>query len=309
MATIGFVFSGQGSQKAGMGQSFYEASDLAKRIFEEAEALRPNTIKQCFEGTAEELKQTDITQPCLYITDLVAGLVLQEQLQEKGITPKAVAGFSLGEIPALAFASAYSHMDGFQIACKRGAYMAEAAKETDSTMVAVLKLDNETIEQICKQFEAVYPVNYNAPQQLVVAGLISSMEEFQKAIREAKGRCMPIAVGGGFHSPFMDDVVPKMEEVLKTISIKAPEIPVYSNYKTVPYEAEYMIEWLTKQINHALRFQESIEHMVADGIDTFIEVGCGNTLTKLIKRIAPESQVFQFSTMEDWNAIESALFK
>ena len=201
MGKIAFVFSGQGAQKAGMGKAFYEVDATVKSLFDGAEVLRNGTLSQCFEGTAEELKETQNTQPCLYLADLAAAIALSEA----GITPDGVAGFSLGEIPALAFAGAYSHLDGFQIACARGKAMAKAAAEHPASMLAVMKLENAKIEEICKGFKQVYPVNYNAPGQLVVAGAKEEMDAFSKAVREAGGRGMPVAVGGGFHSPFMDE--------------------------------------------------------------------------------------------------------
>ena len=302
MGKIAFVFSGQGAQKAGMGKAFYEANETVKKLFHDAECLREGTLKQCFEGTAEELKETQNTQPCLYLADLAAAIALSEA----GITPDGVAGFSLGEIPALAFAGAYSHLDGFQIACARGNIMAKAAAEHPASMLAVMKLENKKVEEICKQFRQVYPVNYNGPGQLVVAGAKEEMDDFNKAIREAGGRGMTVAVGGGFHSPFMDEASSEFAEEAKNFELKQPEITVYSNYTTEPY-SENVLELMTNQINHSLRWQESIERMAADGFDTFIEVGVGDTLKKLIKRILPEARVYSVSNMEEVQKVKEEL--
>ena len=302
MGKIAFVFSGQGAQKAGMGKAFYESSATAKALFDGAEALRTGTLAQCFEGTAEELKETQNTQPCLYLADLAAAIAAAEA----GITPDGVAGFSLGEIPALAFAEAYSHLDGFQIACARGKAMAKAAAEHPASMLAVMKLENEKIEAICKGFKQVYPVNYNAPGQLVVAGAKEEMDAFSKAVREAGGRGMPVAVGGGFHSPFMDEAAKAFAAEIGRFELKQPAIPVYSNYTTKPY-GENVLELMTNQINHSLRWQESIEGMAADGFDTFIEVGVGDTLKKLIKRILPEARVYSVSNMEEVQKVKEEL--
>ncbi|WP_458408270.1 ACP S-malonyltransferase [Anaerotignum sp.] len=302
MGKIAFVFSGQGAQKAGMGKDFYEKNETVKILFDGTEENRKGTLAQCFEGTAEELKETQNTQLCLYLADLAAAIAVAEA----GITPDGVAGFSLGEIPALAFAGAYSHLDGFQIACARGKVMAKAAAEYPASMLAVMKLDNTKIEEICRQFKQVYPVNYNAPGQLVVAGAKEEMDDFNKAIREAGGRGMPVAVGGGFHSPFMDEAAKAFAAEIQKFALKQPEITVYSNFTTEPY-GENVLELMQNQINHSLRWQESMERMAADGFDTFIEVGVGDTLKKLIKRILPEAKVYSVSNMEEVQKIKEEL--
>lgn len=302
MGKIAFVFSGQGAQKAGMGKSFYENNQTVKDLFDRAETLRSGTQAQCFAGTAEELKETQNTQPCLYLTDLAAAIALSEA----GIQADGAAGFSLGELPALAFAGAYSYADGFRLACIRGKAMARAAAEHPASMLAVMKLDNEKIEEICKQFKQVYPVNYNAPGQLVVAGAAEEMEAFQQAIRTAGGRGLPVAVGGGFHSPFMDEASREFSESAREFQLKQPALTVYSNFTTKPYTAN-VLELMENQINHSLRWQESIERMAADGFDTFIEVGIGDTLKKLIKRILPEARVYSVSNMEEIEKVKEEL--
>lgn len=302
MGKIAFVFSGQGAQKAGMGKAFYEAGEAVHGLFDGAEALRTGTLKQCFEGTAEELKETQNTQPCLYLADLAAAIAVSEA----GITPEGAAGFSLGELPALAFAGAYSYLDGFRLACARGKAMAKAAAEHPASMLAVMKLENSKVEEVCKQFKQVYPVNYNAPGQLVVAGAKEEMDAFSKAVREAGGRGLPVAVGGGFHSPFMDEASKEFAEAAKTFDLKKPAIPVYSNFTTEPY-TENVRELMEQQINHSLRWQESIERMAADGFDTFIEVGVGDTLKKLIKRILPDAKVYNVSNMEEIAKVKEEL--
>ena len=165
-------------------------------------------------------------------------------------------------------------------------------------MLAVMKLENTKVEEICKNFQQVYPVNYNGPGQLVVAGAKEEMDAFSRAVREAGGRGMPIAVGGGFHSPFMDGAAKAFGEKAAAFTLRKPEIAVYSNFTTEPY-TENVRELMEQQINHSLRWQESIERMAADGFDTFIEVGVGNTLKKLIARILPESHVYSVSSMEE----------
>lgn len=302
MGKIAFVFSGQGAQKAGMGHSFYEGSATVKELFDAAEQLRGGTLAQCFFGTAEELKETQNTQPCLYLADLAAALAAVEA----EIQPQGAAGFSLGELPALAFAGAYCPLDGFRLACARGEVMAKAAAAHPASMLAVLKLEKEKIEEICKRFQQVYPVNDNAPGQLVVAGAAEEMEEFKKAVREAGGRTMPVAVGGGFHSPFMDTASEAFAAAAENFSLRKPHLPVYSNLTAKPY-TEKVREQMTQQINHPLRWQESIRQMAADGFDTFIEVGVGDTLQKLIRRILPAAKVYGISDLADVARVKEEL--
>ena len=302
MGKIAFVFSGQGAQKAGMGKSFFDGDADVRELFQQAEARRAGTLAQCFAGSAQELKQTENTQPCLYLADLAAAMALSNQ----GVQPEGVAGFSLGEIPALAFAGAYDKVDGFRLACARGHAMGQTAKKYPASMVAVMRLEKDVVEEICKTFRQVYPVNYNAPSQLVVAGRLDEMERFARAVKAAGGRTMPVAVGGGFHAPFMDEAAVAFGEALAGIAVKPPRIPVYSNTTAMPY-GENVGELMTRQINHPLRWQESIEQMAADGFDTFIEVGVGTTLKKLIARILPECRVFAVSSLEEMEQVKAEI--
>ena len=174
MGKIAFVFAGQGAQYPGMGQELAQCSPAAAQVFQQLDALRPGTSQQCFSGTEAELKETRNTQPCLYCVDLAAACALREA----GVAPAALAGFSLGEIAALTFSGAVSPEDGFSIVCARGEAMQAAAEQTDAAMVAVVKLDNATVEGLCARFRRVYPVNYNCPGQLVVAGAREELEPF-----------------------------------------------------------------------------------------------------------------------------------
>ncbi len=299
MGKIAFVFSGQGAQRPGMGQEFYEHSPAARELFDKAEQLRPGTIRQCFSGDPAELKDTQNAQPCLYLTDLAAALAVQEA----GITPDGVAGFSLGEIPALAFAGAYSHLNGFQMACKRGQLMAAAAAAFPATMAAVLKLENQVVEQLCSRYQRIYPVNYNGPGQLVVSGAVEELEPFKQDVAQAGGKIIPLAVSGGFHTPFMDTAAEGFGEYLQQVSIQKPTLTAYSNYTAAPY-GDNVRELLTRQINHPVRWEAIIRHMVAEGFDTFIEVGVGSTLQKLIQKIAPDSRSF---AVEDWAGLQQTV--
>ena len=293
MGKIAFVFSGQGAQYPGMGKAFYEASPAAKAVFDTAEAIRPGTIAQCFSGTPEELTVTENTQPCLFCTDLAAAMATQEA----GIHADMAAGFSLGELAALTFGGAFRTAEGFSLVWKRGAFMQEAACRFDSAMVAVVKLPNETVEAICKHYTHVYPVNYNCPGQLVVAGLRSELPAFTEEIRAARGKAIPLPVGGGFHSPFMKDAAARFSEALAGAAMQPLRLPVYSNVTASPY-CEDPAGLLASQIQSPVRWQESIEAMIAAGADTFLELGPGKTLCGLIHKISKAVRCFPVENPE-----------
>ena len=280
MAKTALVFSGQGAQYPGMGRELFECSPAARAVFDMAEAIRPGTVKQCFEGTKEELAVTINTQPCVFITDLAAAAAVAE----KGVKPDFVAGFSLGEIAAIAFAGMLSYEDAFRLVCKRAELMDKAAKECPGAMAAVMKITPEQTEEICAGFTKAYPVNYNSPAQTVVAADISEIDALCDKVKDLKGKAVKLAVSGAFHSPFMDQASEGMAEYLKTIDLKAPEIPVYANYSAQPYEGDYK-ELVALQINHPVRWQKTVENMIEAGAESFIEVGVGKTLTGLIKKI------------------------
>ena len=201
MGKIAFVFSGQGAQYSGMGKALYASSPAAKAVFDMADSLRPGTARQCFEGSMEELTQTVNTQPCVFAVDLAAA----RALAERGIQPDCVAGFSLGEIAALAFAGVLSDEEAFRLVCKRGELMDKAARENPGAMVAVLKLTSAQTEELCQRFEKTYPVNYNSPAQTVVATTTENADAFCQAVKAAGGKAKVLPVSGAFHSPFMAD--------------------------------------------------------------------------------------------------------
>ena len=281
MGKTAFLFSGQGAQKPGMGQDLAAASAAAQEVFAMADSLRPGTTNMCAVGPAEELNQTRNTQPCLFCTDLAAACALRAA----GIQADGVAGFSLGEIAALTFAGYLSPEDGFRLVCARAQCMDHAAQETPSAMVAVLRLDNQVIEDLCHQFDGVYPVNYNCPGQLVVAGKKEQLPSFCQAAKQAGGRTVELAVSGGFHSPMMQSAAQALEEELKHFSFVPGKIPLYSNVTAHPYGGNSPQELLTRQLVSPVLWQQTITNMIADGFDTFIEVGVGKTLMNFVKKI------------------------
>ena len=287
MGKIAFVFSGQGAQHVGMGQDFYESVASVKALYEAAEQARPGTLEQCFTGDGTALKQTENTQPCLYLADIAAAMALREN----GIVPDAVAGFSLGEIPALAFAGAYSAEEGFAIAAKRGACMAAASDAEIASMAAIVRIPSEQAEELAAKYDKVYPVNYNSPMQLVVSGDKEQLAALSADVKAVKGRAVPLAVSGAFHSPYMTPAVAPFAQALEGFEVKLPEIPVYSNYTSKPYEGDPKA-LMCSQINNPVKWTQLIRNMAAEGFDTFIECGAGNTLQKLVSQILPEAKCY-----------------
>lgn len=299
MGKIAFLFSGQGAQYSGMGLDLYNNSPVAKDLFDQLEIIKPGNMELCFRGTKEDLTKTINTQPCLYSVDLAAAL----SLKAKGINADVVAGFSLGELAALSFAESMSYIDGFKIVCKRGEYMQAAGEERESSMMAVLKLDNATVEDLCRKYNEVYPVNYNYPGQLVVSGLKSEMQLFMNDVKEAGGKALPLSVSGAFHSPFMLSAENKFIEYLKNFELNTPKIPVYSNFTANPY-AHDVSGLLTKQLMNPVLWQKSIENMINSGVDTFIEVGVGKTLSGFVSKISKDVSIYN---VEDMESIENTV--
>lgn len=294
MGKIALIFSGQGAQYSGMGKALYDASPAAKAVFDLADSIREGTSAQCLEGAAGELNRTVNTQPCVFTADLAAAYAVKEA----GIVPDCVAGFSLGEIAALAYAGILTDEEAFRLVCKRGELMDKAAKENPGAMVAVMKMTPAQVEEVCAGFDKTYPVNYNSPAQTVVATTSESADAFCEAVKAAGGRAKQLPVSGAFHSPFMADAAAGLADYMKDVDFKEPALPIYSDYTAKPYEGDYK-ELVRAQVENPVRWQTIVENMIAEGVDTFIEVGVGKTLTGLIKRIDENVAAFKAETPED----------
>lgn len=302
MGKKAFLFAGQGAQSVGMGKDLYENVPAAKNVFDMGEALRPDTLNMCFSGAQEELVKTVNTQPCLFLTDLACA----EALKSGGVKADCAAGFSLGEIPALAFTGVMTAENAFRLVVKRGESMDYCSNKRKGGMAAALKLAPEKVEEVCSSFKEVYPVNYNCPGQVSCAGAEEEIDDFCAAISAAGGRAVKLAVSGAFHTPFMAEASSVLKEELNNLPVKAAEIPLYSNYTAAVYPSDEDVikENIYKQVVNPVRWEKILRAMWDDGVDTFIEVGAGKTLSGFVKRTLPEAKIY---TVTDCASLEAAL--
>ncbi len=283
MGKIAFVFSGQGDQFPGMGKELADKYPSAKAVFDMCDGIRPGTSEQCFNGTEEELKETKNTQPCLFAMELAAANVLFD----KGVKPEALAGFSLGEVTAATAAGIFDNETGFRLVCKRGELMQTEAEKFDTSMAAVVKLTPEQVQDVCAKYSDVYPVNFNCPGQITVSGLASQMKDFSADVKAAGGRALPLKLKGAFHSPFMNAASEAFRVELENAKINKGNITLYSDLTSMPYTDD-VAELLSKQICSPVLWEKIVRNMIADGFDTFIEIGPGRTLTNMIKKISAD---------------------
>ena len=283
MGKIAFVFSGQGDQFPGMGKDLADKYPSAKAVFDMCDGIRPGTSEQCFNGTEEELKETKNTQPCLFAMELAAANVLFD----KGVRPEALAGFSLGEVTAATAAGIFDNETGFRLVCKRGELMQTEAEKFDTSMAAVVKLTPEQVQDVCAKYSDVYPVNFNCPGQITVSGLASQMKDFSADVKAAGGRALPLKLKGAFHSPFMNAASEAFRVELESVKINKGNITLYSDLTSMPYTDD-VAELLSKQICSPVLWEKIVRNMIADGFDTFIEIGPGRTLTNMIKKISAD---------------------
>jgi len=300
MDKLAFVFAGQGAQAPGMGRDLYENFAPARQAFDRAEAIRPGTLKQCFEGPAEELTLTVNAQPCLFVTDYVCALAAREVAGQ----PAFCAGFSLGEMPAAAFSGLLPFEEAFRLVTKRAELMRACAEKNPGAMFAVVKLPAEKVEELCKGINEAYPVNYNCPGQTVVACALETAEALQAAARAEGGRAIRLNVSGAFHSPFMREASEAMRKALEGAPFARPDMPLYANLTARPYEAGAEADTLARQTVSPVRWQETVEHMVSQGANLFVEVGPGDTLAGLIRKIVPGADTVCVGGLEGLAALK-----
>ncbi|MCK8823951.1 ACP S-malonyltransferase [Fuchsiella alkaliacetigena] len=286
-AKIAFLFPGQGAQKVGMGADFYEEYEVAQEVFKKAnQALGFEISDLAFNGPAAELKETANTQPAI----LTMSIAVNEVLKEKGVQADVVAGHSLGEYSALVAAGALSFSEGVKLVRKRGEFMEAAVPSGQGAMGAVIGLDREDVEAVVEEgseFGVVELANYNTPIQTVISGAEEAVEKTLELAKEAGAkRALPLPVSGPFHSSLMAPASEKLAAELNKLNLTSPQVPLLANVRADYVEdVEEIREALIEQLSGSVYWVDTIEQMVADGVDTFIEVGPGNTLKKFMRRI------------------------
>ncbi|RMG61530.1 MAG: [acyl-carrier-protein] S-malonyltransferase [Calditrichaeota bacterium] len=296
-----FLFPGQGSQYVGMGRDLYEAFPEAREMFDQAEALLDFPLKKlCFEGPEEELKQTRFTQPAIF----VHSLVVDRLVRQRGLVPEAVAGHSLGEYSALVSAGALGFADGLRLVKLRGELMQMSGEKHPGTMAAIIGLKPEEVEAVCRQAAeagVVQPANFNCPGQIVISGSIPGVRRAMELARQAGARLVKeLVVSGAFHSPLMKEALEGLVAALRQVPLQKPQVPLYSNVEAAPTsDPEHIRGLLEQQLLSPVRWEESMRRMIADGFGPFYELGPGNVLQGLLKRIDRKQTCRSIGTARD----------
>jgi [acyl-carrier-protein] S-malonyltransferase len=295
--TKAYVFPGQGAQFVGMGKDLYEQSPMAKEMFEKANDILGFRITDLmFEGTEEDLRQTKVTQPAIFLHSVILAKTLGD-----GFKPNMTAGHSLGEFSALVTAGALSFEDGLKLVSQRARAMQKACEMEPSTMAAIVGLDDQMVEEACQNIDAVVvPANYNCPGQLVISGSFDGIDQAceQLTALGAK-RALKLSVGGAFHSPLMEPARAELAAAIESTAINTPVCPVYQNVSALPFTdpAEIKLN-LMAQLTAPVKWTQTVQNMLADGANHFTEIGPGKVLTGLIKKIDRQAECENISTFQ-----------
>ena len=305
MSKIAFIFPGQGAQACGMGKDFYEQTETGKRIFDKATELMGFSMPQlCFEEN-DRLDITEYTQAAM----VTASIAMMRVLEENGIKPDVAAGLSLGEYCALAAAGVMSDEDAIRTVRQRGILMQEAVPVGEGAMAAILALDASAIEEVTGAMEGVWIANYNCPGQIVISGEKAAVEEACEKLKAAGAkRAVMLNVSGPFHSGMLTAAGEKLGQVLSRVELHEPRIPYVANV-TAQYvkSAAEVKELLTRQVSSSVRWQQSVEAMIGDGVDTFIEIGPGKTLAGFMRKISRDVKTLNVEKLEDIGKAAEAL--
>ncbi|HPD31503.1 MAG TPA: ACP S-malonyltransferase [Phycisphaerae bacterium] len=303
MAKTAVLFTGQGAQSVGMGRDIAQASPAAAAVFERANQVLGYDLRAlCFEGPAERLEQTDLQQPAIFTTSAA----IWQALQERAVLTEpvaAMAGLSLGEYTALFAAGAVAFEDALRLVKRRGELMQEAATAVPSGMVSAMGLDPDQVEAICRQASdagVIQPANFNSPGQIVLSGAKAACEKAALLIEQAGGRAVPLKVAGAFHSPLMKPAADGLAEMLAVTPFETPRVPVIANVNCQPHgDPDTIRRRLTEQLTQPVRWQESMQKLLAEGVQQFIEIGPGRVLTGLMKKISRRTPIINVSTAAD----------
>ena len=296
-----YVFPGQGAQFVGMGKDLYESSPLARELFEKANDILGFRITDLmFSGTDEDLRQTKVTQPAVFLHSVIACLVAMENGEPM---PDCVAGHSLGEYSALVVAGALSFEDGLKLVSIRANAMQKACEMQESTMAAILRTEDEVVEEVCDSItdEVVVAANFNCPGQIIISGSIPGVEKAMEMLKE-KGvkRMMQLKVGGAFHSPLMQPAAEELKQGILAAQFTTPKCPIYQNVNALPQtDLQQIRQNLIAQLTAPVRWTQTVRNMVADGANQFVEYGPGKVLTGLIHKIDSEVEAISTDTRED----------